>query len=105
MYATSLMLTECGVIQGDMTNEAAITKLMMLLGETDDQGLIRQKLTKSQGRVDNSLTSPFRRTYHSVIPFEKLKCYNWINPFLYSLQTVQDSLLLDQLRGSFCFYR
>ena len=43
LYATSLMLTECGVISGgDMTNEAAITKLMMLLGQTDNSSDIRR---------------------------------------------------------------
>ena len=47
MYATSLMLTECGVIPGgDMTNEAAITKLMMLLGKTDCQEEIRRDFTR-----------------------------------------------------------
>ena len=43
LYATSLMLAECGVISGgDMTNEAAITKLMMLLGQTDNSSDIRR---------------------------------------------------------------
>ena len=47
LYATSLMLTECGLISGgDMTNEAAITKLMMLLGKTDDQSEIRRNFTR-----------------------------------------------------------
>ena len=48
MYATSLMLTECGVIPGgDLTNEAAITKLMMLLGKTDDQEEIKRDFTRN----------------------------------------------------------
>ena len=66
MYATSLMLTECGVIPGgDMTNEAAITKLMILLGKTDDQEEIKRSLTSDiRGELTSmSLTSPFRGTY------------------------------------------
>lgn len=48
MYATSLMLTECGVISGgDMTNEAAITKLMILLGKTDNPDEIRRDFTSN----------------------------------------------------------
>ena len=49
------MLTECGVIPGgDMTNEAAITKLMILLGNTDDQDEIRSDFTRD---VRGELTS------------------------------------------------
>jgi L-asparaginase len=47
-YATSLMLNDCGVISGgDMTNEAALTKLMMLLGKTDNPDKIRSSILTS----------------------------------------------------------
>ncbi|PCJ80934.1 MAG: L-asparaginase 1 [Bacteroidetes bacterium] len=47
MYATSLMLADCGVISGgDMTTEAALIKLMMLLGESDNSDQIKAGLLK-----------------------------------------------------------
>ena len=47
MYATSLMLADCGVVSGgDMTTEAALIKLMMLLGETEDNESIRKGILK-----------------------------------------------------------
>ncbi len=41
------MLADCGVISGgDMTTEAALIKLMMLLGETEDNEAIRKGILK-----------------------------------------------------------
>ena len=46
LYATSHMLAGCGVIPGyDMTTEAALTKLMHVLAQTDDQSRIRELMT------------------------------------------------------------
>jgi L-asparaginase len=47
MYATSLMLADCGVVSGgDMTAETALIKLMMLLGESEDLELIKTSLLR-----------------------------------------------------------
>ena len=48
LYATSHMLAGCGVIPGrDMTTEAALTKLMHVLAQTDDPERIRELMTSS----------------------------------------------------------
>lgn len=47
-YETSKYLEEIGVISGkDITREAAVTKLMFLLGTESDANVIKQKLTAS----------------------------------------------------------
>jgi L-asparaginase len=44
-YETSKQLKDIGVTNGyDMTFEAAVTKMMYLLGQTDDLNLVRQLL-------------------------------------------------------------
>ena len=48
LYATSHMLAGCGVIPGrDMTTEAALTKLMHVLAQTDDPERIRELMTSN----------------------------------------------------------
>ena len=48
LYATSHMLAGCGVIPGhDMTTEAALTKLMHVLAQTDDLSDIRDRMTSN----------------------------------------------------------
>lgn len=54
MYGTSRRLRDIGVISGgDMTPEAAITKMMFLLGNAKDNLLIRQRLAEPmRGEMD-----------------------------------------------------
>lgn len=48
MYESNAVLTSLGVVNGsDMTPEAAITKLMYLLGKYDDINTVKKKLTES----------------------------------------------------------
>ncbi|MEQ9466674.1 MAG: asparaginase [Ekhidna sp.] len=56
-YETSKNLTRIGVLSGgDITTEAAITKLMFLLGEEKDENLRKQRLTHSlAGEMDHEL--------------------------------------------------
>jgi L-asparaginase len=47
-YATSTALTDIGVISGnDITPEAAVTKLMFLLGNEDNPERLREKLSQN----------------------------------------------------------
>lgn len=54
MYGTSRRLRDIGVVSGgDITPEAAITKMMLLLGNTQDHDLIRLRLSESmRGEMD-----------------------------------------------------
>ena len=57
VYEVGRKLLDCGIIPGqDMTTEAAVTKLMWALGQTDDQAEIRRIFEKNYaGEVDLSL--------------------------------------------------
>lgn len=48
LYETGVKLRECGVVSGgDMTTESAVTKLMWLLGTTDDADVLKTQLEVS----------------------------------------------------------